>query len=752
MLNEKIHVKILIIILACLTYKILFKNIENYENECPDKCKSPDPKDPGNQDKLVSKVGNKVTGRCEKQTGMCVCEDGWYDTDCQVKRQNWFSNQKSTIEQSCTGEGDQKQCKFICKDFVEKKDEDGNFERDSSGNIVTVLKEVPCLQSFYKRKEGKMPDFWNNKKIPLLNLPKESFFSVKRQSKWLINDFGVATKYELKFDEEGLPILGEDGQYQTKVRKDDDETIIREDYVGNWTTVDIKRDDDGNETSRKDVEYTQIPRIFKLKKKEWDDACSRGSIPSIWCAEKKKILVEDPNDSKYYLDTGKIKVSRIIENNTEGKISNGIEIGSEKDFNVLKKGLGGIEIEENDLQNAKKYAFAKLCLSKGYLYYEDPITKQPKCEFNKEQCLKFSKNFSDAKPDDSTGLPEKYKYAEWRENAGCIQVNEANKLFCEGDHLCSTGTDEIDGKIEGRFKYDSDTGECTLTERYCNQFSLTYDPERGNGKNGSCVTREGQRFAETLGGQSLARSGNDCPDKTPFYNTYRTNNLMEQWPNDTMQKITESCQPVPTKLKDKNGKKMRYVCKDGDNPASLQCKLEGQEINDYENMKVPTVRRKKDSVKPWYMDDSVWPWSKTYATDEDNKSNEKALYAAGKLNCYEDSECEKEDETSQVAKAVGGREGGKICLMYRCMDKRTHTQSCDRDKHCQEGLVCNGLDGCGYEHNTRENGETCNHWPECKSRECKDNGRNRGVKVCKPSNYNSKAISAELKEKNKIRD
>ena len=41
MLNEKIHVKILIIILACLTYKILFKNIETYANECPEKCKSP---------------------------------------------------------------------------------------------------------------------------------------------------------------------------------------------------------------------------------------------------------------------------------------------------------------------------------------------------------------------------------------------------------------------------------------------------------------------------------------------------------------------------------------------------------------------------------------------------------------------------------------------------------------------------------------------------------------------------------------
>ena len=64
------------------------------------------------------------------------------------------------------------------------------------------------------------------------------------------------------------------------------------------------------------------------------------------------------------------------------------------------------------------------------------------------------------------------------------------------------------------------------------------------------------------------------------------------------------------------------------------------------------------------------------------------------------------------------------------MDKRTHTQSCDRDKHCSKGLVCNGLDGCGYNGDTRENGETCNHWPECKSRECKDNGRNRGVKFC----------------------
>ena len=60
------------------------------------------------------------------------------------------------------------------------------------------------MQSFYKRKEGKMR-FLNNKN-PFTKLTKRILFSVKRQSKWLINDFGVA-QYELKFDEEGLPIL-----------------------------------------------------------------------------------------------------------------------------------------------------------------------------------------------------------------------------------------------------------------------------------------------------------------------------------------------------------------------------------------------------------------------------------------------------------------------------------------------------------------------------------------------------------------
>ena len=112
-----------------------------------------------------------------------------------------------------------------------------------------------------------MPEFWNNKNIPLLDLPKDSFFSVKRQSKWFINDLGIATKYILKVDKDGIPIIGEDGQYQTKVRKDDDGIEIKEDYVGNWTTQDVERDDDGEEISRKDIEYTQLPRIFKLKKK-----------------------------------------------------------------------------------------------------------------------------------------------------------------------------------------------------------------------------------------------------------------------------------------------------------------------------------------------------------------------------------------------------------------------------------------------------------------------------------------------------
>ena len=360
-------------------------------------------------------------------------------------------------------------------------------------------------------------------------MPKDSFFNVKRQSKYFINDMGIATKYELKFDKDGMPVIGEDGEYEIKKRYDNSGVEIKSDYFGNWTDHHLERKDDGTEIpeSRKDIQYTQIPRIFKLSKKKFDDACNSGKINTYWCTQKKKILVVDPDDPSSYLDTGKVSTNRLIDqyDNIIGSV------GSLADDDERRRKMGGVKLEENDIQNAKKYAFAKLCLSKGYMYYTDPITLKPKCEFNKLKCEETRKQFSDAKPDPTTGLPEKYKYAEWRDDSGCIQVNEANRLFCEGDHLCSTG--------KGRFNYNDKTGECKLTEEYCNQFQLTYDPKRGNGKNGQCTTKEGQRFGETLGGQALTR-GTKCPDKTEFYNTFRNNNLMEQWPNDSMQKITES--------------------------------------------------------------------------------------------------------------------------------------------------------------------------------------------------------------------
>ena len=65
---------------------------------------------------------------------MCVCEDGWYDVDCKLKRQDWFSDEKSKVQESCTGEGNKKQCKFTCG-----KDENGN--------------EQSCLKVFMKEKE-----------------------------------------------------------------------------------------------------------------------------------------------------------------------------------------------------------------------------------------------------------------------------------------------------------------------------------------------------------------------------------------------------------------------------------------------------------------------------------------------------------------------------------------------------------------------------------------------------------------------
>ena len=661
MLDQKIYVKIFTIILALLTYKILSKNCnkEKFTEEegpkCPEKCENE------NED------GSK-NGACDQITGMCECKTGWVGDDCQTPKQLWFAKADSKIERDATT---------------------GMF---NCGN-------KSCLEVFYDRK---IPRYWNDKKVPLLEIPSDSFFNVKRQSKWYINDDGIASKEKLDLDEDGYPKYNEDGSYKIIDRYDDSGVLITDTYVGNWSV----KDEEGNLLKK----IEKIPRIFKIKKKDIEK--NKQNIHPHWLKEKRKIWIEDPDNADYYLDVGDVNVNRLITNFSN--IDNNVDPLTVDNDDKKRRLLGGIKLMEGDIYNAKKYAFAKLCISKGYNYFEDPLSGKPKCEFTKEQCQNISHKESD-KPPESDGTSEKYSYSEWRDNVGCIQVNEIPKKFCEGDHLCSLG--------KGGFKYDSTDGSCTLTEQYCNTMSLTYDPKRKK-----CVTKDGQRFAEALGGQSLARASNGCPKYTDIFSTYKTNNMMEQWPDDVQETITQTCMPKEGIKTGPDGQPLKFECPEGTDPNSLECKKEGEYITDPHKLYIAPIERAKDSVKPWYTDDGVWPWTEN--------PNEKLLYAQGKLNCYEDSECENPDNSSEIARAIGGRAGGKICLMYRCMDKRNHTQSCDRDSHCKEGLVCNSkngiLDGCGWEHGTREEGQSCNFWPECKTKECISDGK--GGKKCGPIN------------------
>lgn len=665
MLDKKIYVKIFIIILALLTYKTLSKNYKEKFSEgpsCPKDCEKE------NDD------GTK-NGSCDKITGMCECKTGWVGDDCQIPKQLWFAKADTKLKRDATT---------------------GLFNCGSKS----------CLEVFYDRK---IPRYWNDKNVPLLEIPSDSFFNVRRQSKWFIDDNGIASKIKYDFDENGSPKLNEDGSYKVIDRYDDNGVLITDQYVGNWSI----KDENGNQLKK----IEKIPRIFKIKKSEIEQ--NKQNIHPDWLKEKRKIWIEDPDDKDYYLDVGDVNVNRLKSNYTN--IENNVDPLTVNTDQTKRRFLGGIKLMESDINNAKKYAFAKLCISKGYNYFEDPLSGKPKCEFNKEQCLSKSNKESD-KPPESDGTREKYSYSEWREGVGCIQVNEIPKKFCEGDHLCSLG--------KNGFKYDSTNGSCVLTEQYCNTMSLTYDPKRGK-----CVTKDGQRFAEALGGQSLARASNGCPKYTDIYNTYKTNNMMEQWPNDTQEKITATCMPKQAIKKDKDGKDMVFKCPEGTDPNSIQCKKKGEYIRDPHNLYIEPIKRAKDSVKPWYTDDGVWPWTKN--------PDEKKLYAQGKLDCNDDSECEKPDNSSEIARAIGGKAGNKICLMHRCMDKRNHTQSCDRDSHCKDGLVCNSknglLDGCGWKHGTREEGQSCNFWPECKTKECKPDGE--GGNKCGPVNKVARRLS-----------
>jgi len=142
-------------------------------------------------------------------------------------------------------------------------------------------------------------------------------------------------------------------------------------------------------------------------------------------------------------------------------------------------------VTSSDVASAEKYAFAKLCMDKGYCYTENEDGEY-ECLFNKGSCLNFSKKSAETKnPEEDI-----YEYMEWRDRAGCIAGNEAFKKFCETDTACTMG--------KGNWHYNPSNGKCTITNKYCQVMKLKEE-------NGKCTTKEGQYVAEAILGKTLYR-------------------------------------------------------------------------------------------------------------------------------------------------------------------------------------------------------------------------------------------------------
>ena len=146
-----------------------------------------------------------------------------------------------------------------------------------------------------------------------------------------------------------------------------------------------------------------------------------------------------------------------------------------------------------DIASAEKYAFAKLCMDKGNCYTENEDGEY-ECLFNKEGCIKSSKQSAETKnPEEDI-----YDYMEWRNRAGCIAGNESFKKFCETNTACTMG--------KGNWHYNPSNGKCTITNKYCQVMSLKEE-------NGKCTTKDGQYLAEAILGKTLYRI---CDPPLPF--------------------------------------------------------------------------------------------------------------------------------------------------------------------------------------------------------------------------------------------
>lgn len=172
-------------------------------------------------------------------------------------------------------------------------------------------------------------------------------------------------------------------------------------------------------------------------------------------------------------------------------------------------------IDKDDIVEAEKYAYIRLCQKKGHCagLYEDGSVS---CEFTKETCLANSlksKDISDEYKESlletpSGELPYTDKEKEqikkmqiydkfyWKEGVGCINGSltgiAAFENYCKTKHACNMGA----------FNWDSNNYKCTITGRYCDLLGMDL-------KNGRCTQNLGSSISEGIFGKTLMRG--DCP-------------------------------------------------------------------------------------------------------------------------------------------------------------------------------------------------------------------------------------------------
>lgn len=376
-----------------------------------------------------------------------------------------------------------------------KKDEDGNdvISYYCNDKLWYTRKKPPCLSELNNEENLIMENDFPKTKL---------YMKIENQDikKYISKEWDAKNK----IDYEGKQILpnecidhGNDGT-PDEVEQYFQCTGINEGEWNTKTTV----------TDSQPFYYEKILRIFPKEKNQELKTILIDNLEPYTISSQNQIT-----EKKYLQDFNKLKYNANLNSEYLKKYAETILIKENLDMNTIffdtnniaKERLDtddykfgkGIKFVHQDFEDADKYAYAKLCLSKGYClsYDEDG---EFTCQFDKKQCIDNSKKAADVgsftKDDDGNDTEEKpkYKYHEWRKGIGCINGDENIVNFCSKKNQCNYK--------DNYWKYDKDHGTCKLGPKYCETLGLEL-------RDGKCKTAEGQLLAEGLAGQTFVRNG-----------------------------------------------------------------------------------------------------------------------------------------------------------------------------------------------------------------------------------------------------